>query len=252
MVEDTDEEDDDRRFDDDARQNAARMAADAALGGHLRAALLRSFDYDSAYQWRWLGMPIIQLPADVLALQEIIWRERPTLVIETGVARGGSVIFFASMMTLLGEGRVIGVERDLRPHNRARIADHPLGSRIALVDGSSTAPDSVARVRSLVTPRDRVMVVLDSNHSRDHVLDELRLYAPLVSPGQYLVVCDTIAEEIVPPPHRPRPWGPGNSPLTARDAFLAEHPEFAIDAAIDAKLLLTSNRGGYLKRRPEP
>jgi len=225
------------------------MAGDRDLRERADDVLLRSFAYDSAYQWRWLGMPMIQLPADIVVLQEIIWRTRPTVVVETGVARGGSLVFFASMMRLLGEGRAIGVEIEMRPHNRERLRDHPLSSAIDIVDGSSVDPATVAAVKERLRPDDRVMVVLDSAHSHAHVLAELRLYAPLVTPWQYLVVCDMIAESIVAPPRRPRPWGPGDSPSTARDVFLTECRDFLVDDAIDDKLLLTSNRGGYLLRR---
>jgi len=224
------------------------MAGDRDLRERADDVLVRSFAYDSAYQWRWLGMPMIQLPADIVILQEIIWRTRPTVVVETGVARGGSSVFFASMMRLLGEGRVIGVEIDLRPHNRERLRRHPLAPAIDIVDGSSVDPATVAAVKERLRPDDRVMVVLDSAHSHAHVSAELRLYAPLVTAGQYLVVCDTIAESVVAPPHRPRPWGPGDSPLTARDVFLSECRDFVVDDAVDDKLLLTSNRGGYLRR----
>ncbi|WP_162488540.1 cephalosporin hydroxylase family protein [Azospirillum lipoferum] len=240
--------DEDREFSREVRVQAAAMAADADFAARAHDILIRSFDYDSSYQWRWLGMPFIQLPPDVMALQEIIWNCRPTVIVETGVARGGSLIFYASMMRLLGGGRVVGVEVALRPENRKRLADHPFGADLEIIDGSSTDPEVVTRLQDRIAPDDRVMVVLDSNHSHDHVLAELRLYAPLVTPGQYLVVCDTIADHIVPPPRRPRPWGPGNSPLTARNAFLAECQDFAVDTEIDDKLVMTSNRGGYLRR----
>lgn len=204
--------------------------------------------YGFSYFWTWLGLPIIQSPIDVLVLQEVIWQTKPDLIIETGVARGGSIVFFASMLQLLGAGEVVGIDIDIRAHNRAAIEDHPFANRVRLLEGSSVDGEIVAEVAAMAQQRERVMVVLDSNHTHEHVLQELHAYAPMVTPGCYLVVADTIVESIPPQLHRPRPWGPGDSPATAVAEFLAANSEFAVDEDVDAKLLLTSNRGGYLRR----
>lgn len=231
------------------REIGAAMAADHDLR---RRALEVSIDadrYGYSYQWTWLGLPIIQMPPDVLALQEVIWADRPQLIIETGVARGGSVIFEASILQLLGEGRVCAIDIDIRSHNRDALEHHPLASRIDLIEGSSTDPAVLERVRGMAGAVDRVMVILDSDHTHEHVLAELRAYAPLVSRGQHLVVADTAIEDIPVQTHRVRSWGPGNSPKSALIEYVKGHPEFEVDEEIDNKLLLTSSPGGYLRRR---
>jgi cephalosporin hydroxylase len=188
------------------------------------------------------------MPTDIVVTQEVIWDARPEVIIETGVARGGSVILYASILQLLGAGTVIGVDVDVRPHNRETIDRHPLAHRIELVEGPSTSPATLERVRELVGDAERVMVVLDSDHTHEHVLAELRAYAPLVGVGQYLVVADTIVERIPVQEHRPRAWGPGNNPATAAAAFLAECDDFEVDHEVDGKLLVSSSPSGYLRR----
>ena len=179
-------------------------------------------------------------------MQEIIESTRPQLVIETGVARGGSMVLYASLLELLGEGTVVGIEIDIREHNRSALANHPLWRRIELIEGSSVDPAIIGRVREMADSVDRTMVVLDSDHSHDHVLSEFRAYGPLVTPGQYLVVADTAIEQPAQE-GRVRHWGPGNSPATALKTYLAETGRFVVDEIIDAKLLLTSSPGGYLR-----
>ncbi len=196
----------------------------------------------------WLGLPIIQMPEDIVALQEIIWTTKPTVVIETGVARGGSVIFLASMLRLTGEGRVIGIEIDLRPHNREAIFSHPLARTIEIIDGSSVAEETLHAVRARISPNDRVMVILDSNHTHEHVYNELKLYSQLVTTGQFLIVADTVIEDIPAQDHRPRAWGPGNNPSTALDSFMRETSAFVRDLYINGKLLISSSPRGYLRR----
>lgn len=241
--------DDRDAFETGKRMQAAAMAADAALGAKALEVVVEADRYGWSYQWTWLGLPIIQMPPDIVALQEVVWATRPQVVVELGVARGGSVILSCSLLELLGEGEVVAVDIDIRAHNRHAIETHPLGHRAHLVEGSSIEPSVIEEVRRRVAGAERVMVVLDSNHTHDHVLAELEAYAPLVTPGQFLVVADTIVEHIPAQEHRPRPWGPGNNPKTALDAFLAGHPEFELDAYLDAKLLMTSCPGGYLRRR---
>ena len=244
------EDEDDRvAFGELQRSHASALAADSALREASLETTRLSDVHGYSYVWNWLGVPIIQMPTDVMVMQEIIWRDRPQVVIETGVARGGSVVMYASILQLIGDGRVVGVDVDIRPHNRKSIEQHPMAHRIELVEGSSTDRGTVDRVRALVGDAARVMVVLDSNHTHDHVLEELRCYAPLVTRGQTLVVADTIVEQIPVQTHRARPWGPGNSPGSAVAVFLRENPSFAADPTINDKLVMSQSPGGYLRRR---
>jgi cephalosporin hydroxylase len=245
----TDTPDDHESFLAERRAAVQAMAADLPLRRQATEVFTAADRHDWSYQWNWLGLPMIQIPTDIVALQEIMWETKPDLVIETGIARGGSLVFFASMLQLLGEGRVIGIDVDVRAHNRRRIEGHPLAGRIEMIEGSSLDDQVVRAVRVAAEQARSVMVVLDSNHTHAHVLEELRSYAPLVTPGAYLVVSDTTLEDIPAQAHRPRPWGPGDNPRTAVDAYLAENPSFEVDDAMDAKLLLTSARRGYLRRR---
>jgi cephalosporin hydroxylase len=199
-----------------------------------------------SYVWRWLGLPIIQMPADVVVMQELIWENRPQVIVETGIARGGSVILYASVLELIGEGTVVSVDIDIRAHNRRAVESHPLSHRVQLIEGSSTDSTVVGEVAARVAGAERVMVVLDSNHTETHVLEELRGYGPMVTAGQYLVVADTVVEYL-PPQDRPRPWGPGNNPKTALDIYLAECDRFVVDDEVNGKLLMTSTPRGYLR-----
>lgn len=201
-----------------------------------------------SYFFDWLGLPIIQVPQDIVAIQEIIWKTKPDVIIETGVARGGSLILSASILHLLnGNGKVIGIDIDIRPHNRAAIEAHPLAFRIELLQGSSIASETADHVKKRIQPHDRVMVILDSNHTHKHVLKELELYAPFVTKDCYLVVLDTTIDDM-PDDHFPdRPWGPGNNPKTAVHEFLKTTNRFEIDECVHLKLLATSALDGYLK-----
>jgi cephalosporin hydroxylase len=184
-----------------------------------------------------------------MAIQEIVWRIRPDLIIETGVARGGSLIFYASLLELMGGDRtVVGVDVEIRPHNRSAIAGHPLSHRIQLIEGSSIDPEIISKVGDLASLRSCVLVVLDSNHTHEHVLAELRAYSRFVTHGSYVVVLDTIVEDMPKEFFPDRPWGPGNNPRTAARMFLAENPAFRVDADIENKLLITVAPGGYLQR----
>jgi cephalosporin hydroxylase len=240
--------DDRAEFEATKRTMATRMAADAGLAERAHELRAAADAHDWSYQWSWLGLPIIQMPPDVLVLQELIWEHRPQVVVETGVARGGSVILSSSILQLIGEGTVVAVDIDIRPHNREAIETHPLGHRVRLVEGSSTEAATFEQVVALVGDAERVMVVLDSNHTHDHVLDELRLYAPLVTPGQFLIVADTGLDDIPAVDHRRRPWGPGNSPRSALQAYLRETDGFVEDRFVNDKLLVTASAGGYLRR----
>lgn len=240
--------DDRAQFERDRRRMAAEMAQDADLRRKALGVVVESDRHGWSYQWNWLGLPIIQMPPDVIAVQEIIWQMRPQVIVETGVARGGSLILYASILQLIGEGRVIGIDIDIRPHNRDAIERHPLAHRIELIQGSSVDAKVLADVHARIPAGSRVMAILDSNHTHDHVLEELKLYAPLVTRDQFLIVADTVVEDIPAQTHRPRPWGPGDNPATAMQAFLATDKRFAPDPFVNAKLLLTSSPGGYLRR----
>lgn len=197
----------------------------------------------------WLGRPLIQLPMDAMAVQEIIWSVKPDLVIETGVAHGGSLILSASMLELLGHGEVVGVDIEIRQHNRAAIESHPLAHRISLIEGSSTALDVVAQVRDHAAGKHKILVCLDSNHTHEHVLAELNAYADLVSVGSYCIVFDTFVEDMPDDYVWPdRPWGKGNNPKTAVWAWMKSHPEFEIDRSVEDRLLITSAPDGFLIR----
>ena len=175
-----------------------------------------------------MGRPIIQLPEDMIRIQEVIWRLRPDVVIETGVAHGGSLVFYAGIFAAMGKGRVIGIDIEIRPHNRAEIEAHPMASRIMLVEGSSIAPATVETVRAAIEPDDTVLVILDSNHSQAHVEAELEHYAPLVSAGSFIVACDGIMAQVAGAPRTGADWG-WNNPLSAIDTFLERHPEFTME-----------------------
>lgn len=203
-----------------------------------------------SYNFKWMGRPIIQYPQDMIAMQEIIWDLQPDLIIETGIAHGGSLIYYASLLELIGKGTVLGIDIDIREHNRNEIEKHAMFKRIKMIQGSAVDENIVAQVAAEAKGKEKVLVVLDSNHTHEHVLDELRFYAPLVTPGSYIVVFDTIVENLPDNyiPGMSRPWGIGNNPMTAVDAFLGENDQFEIDEAIDNKIQISVAPRGYLKR----
>lgn len=229
-----------------------------------------------SYNFNWQGRPIIQYPQDMVAMQELIWSIKPDLIIETGIAHGGSLIFSASMLALLdiadaieagekidprlSKRRVLGIDIDIRSHNRAAIEAHPMASRIQMIQGSSVAPEIVNQVRTIAANYSRVLVCLDSNHTHDHVLDELKAYAPLVSRGSYCVVFDTVVEDMPKEMFPDRQWGPGNNPKTAVFEYMkilenkrikaadGQVLVLEIDKSIDHKLLISVAPDGYLKR----
>lgn len=240
--------DDRKAFLDERRARLGSMPANGDLQEKARAFYFASGVAKYSYNFDWLGLPIIQYPQDIVAMQEIVWRVKPDLVIETGVARGGSIIFYASMMKLLGNGgRVVGVDIDIRPHNRDSIESHPLAGCVSLIEGSSIAPETVARVAEYVKSAKRPLVVLDSHHTHDHVLKELEMYSPFVKAGSYVVVFDTGVELLPPELIVDRPWAPGNNPMTAVREFMRGNDRFEIDREIDAKLLVSVAPEGYLK-----
>lgn len=217
-----------------------------------------------SYHFEWLGRPIIQYPQDMAAMQELMWTIKPDLIIETGIAHGGSLIFSASMLAMLdmceaiesGEKldpkvsrrKVLGVDIDIRAHNRAAIEAHPMASRIQMIQGSSIAPEIIEQVRAVAANYSRILVILDSNHTHDHVLAELQAYAPLASKESYCIVFDTVVEDMPKEMFPDRPWGPGDNPKTAVWEYLKTHPEFQIDKEMQNKLMITVAPDGYLKR----
>ena len=207
-----------------------------------------------SYHFEWLGRPIIQYPQDILAMQELIWRIQPNLIIETGIAHGGSLIFSASMLELNAacggpqDAELLGVDIDIRAHNLVAIEAHPMFKRISMIQGSSIAPETIVQVKAKAAGKQRVLVCLDSNHTHDHVRAELEAYAPLTTTGSYCVVFDTIIEDMPADMFSDRPWGPGNSPKTAVWEYLKAHSEFEIDKQIVHKLLISVAPDGYLKR----
>jgi cephalosporin hydroxylase len=240
--------DDSEEFERRNREFVGRMAADEGLRGRTREWLASATRYEYSYHFTWLGRPIIQFPQDIVATQEIIWRVRPDLIVETGIARGGSLIFSASMLELLGgDGLVVGVDVDIREHNRVEIERHPLAGRIKMVQGSSVDESVVRRVAEHAEGRRMVLVMLDSNHTHEHVLGELELYSPLVTKGSYLVVFDTGIEDMPEDSFPDRPWGKGNNPKTAVWEFLQRNDRFEIDRELEARLLYTVAPDGYLK-----
>lgn len=234
-------------FDEEKRQNIAALGRDKDLR-RLGFELMRdTAKYKYTYNFNWLGIPFIQFPQDLVALQEIIWTTRPELIIETGIALGGGLVFYASMIEIAGgDGRVLGIDIDIRAHNRRRIEAHPMSRRISMLQGSSTDPEIVRQATQMAAGK-RTMVVLDSNHTHEHVLGELRLYSPLVRAGNYLVVLDTTIEDQPAGFFRDRPWDKGNNPKTAVWEFLRGNDRFVIDKDIESKLLLTVALDGYLR-----
>tara|TARA_B100000989_G_scaffold297534_1_gene283566 strand:- start:2510 stop:3280 length:771 start_codon:yes stop_codon:yes gene_type:complete len=226
--------------------------------------ITKTYNYKYSYHFNSLGRPIIQYPQDMVAVQEIIWETKPDLIIETGIAHGGSLIMSASMLALLdmceaidldesfnpkqSNRKVLAVDIDIRSHNKAAIETHPMSSRIQMIQGSSISTEIIDHVKLEASKYNKVMVCLDSNHTHDHVLAELEAYAALTSVGSYCVVFDTNLEDMPKEMFNNRPWEPGNNPKTAVREFLKMHSEFEIDKSIQDKLLITVAPDGYLKR----
>lgn len=244
----------DEQFASARAQNIAGMGTDNDLKSSSRRWQVAAAQHNYIYNFSWLGRPIIQLPQDVFAMQELIWSIQPDLIIETGIAHGGSLIFSASMLELNAacggpaDAEVLGVDIDIRAHNREAIEAHPMFKRISMIQGSSIAPEVIQQVRDRAAGKQSVLVCLDSNHTHGHVLAELEAYAPLTSVGSYCVVFDTAIEEVPAQMSADRPWGPGNNPKTAVWEFLKTTDRFEIDEEISNKLLITVAPDGYLRR----
>lgn len=254
-------------------ENIKRQSVDKQLRAKSLKWLEEIGAYNYTYNFSWLGRPIIQLPQDMVAMQELIWSIKPDMIIETGIAHGGSLIFHASMLALLdycdmrkhgshkiADREVVGIDIDIRSHNRAKIEDHPLYDKITLIEGSSIESSTSHQVRELAKGKKKVLVCLDSNHTHDHVLEELKIYAPMVSKGSYCVVFDTLIEDLDDENFIDRPWGRGNNSKTALHAYLkmlndndcrgleGEKLNFLVNQDIENKLLLTACPSGYLQR----
>lgn len=238
----------DETFEREKRENIGRMGGARDLQDLALRFMRDSSAYKYTYNFNWMGLPIIQFPQDILAMQEIIWDVKPDLIVETGIARGGSLVFYASMLELIGGGgRVLGVDIDIRPHNRAAIEGHPMSRRIHMIQGSSTDDSTAEQVYAFARESSRVLVSLDSNHTHDHVLRELELYSPLVKAGSYLVVFDTTIEDQPEDFQHGGRWDKRNNPKTAVREFLKTNDRFVVDRAVEDKLLITVSREGYLK-----
>lgn len=236
------------RFEQDKLENIKRLGEQDSLKQRSIEWMEAVSRYKYSYHFSWMGRPIIQFPQDVMAMQELIWQVRPDLIVETGIAHGGSLIFYASMLELIGKGEILGVDIDIREHNRMEIERHPMARRIRMIQGSSIAPEVRDRIYAAAEGKETVMVILDSNHTHEHVLKELELYARLVTLNSYLVVFDTIVEDLPEDFFQDRPWGKGNNPKTAVWEFLKNNEQFVIDETIHNKLLITVAPDGYLKR----
>lgn len=218
----------------------------------LKAATLQ-FNIESikaqySYNFSWMGRPIIQYPQDMIAMQELIWDIKPDLIIETGIAHGGSLIYYASILELIGKGEILGIDIDIREHNKKAIEEHPMFKRISMIQGSATDPAVIEKVKEKAKDKKTVIVSLDSNHTHEHVLEELKLYHGFVTKNSYLVVFDTIVEDLPKGLYDNRPWDIDNNPKTAVWEFLKTNKDFEVDYSIDNKLQISVAPEGYLKR----
>lgn len=252
------------QFEDERAERLAAYKDDAAFQALSRQWLQTSMEKKYVYNFDWMGRPIIQYPQDMVGMQELVWSVRPDLIIETGIAHGGSLVLSASLLALLdmsdaiesgqsfdpreSKRRVLGVDIDIRDHNRKAIESHPMSSRIEMIQGSAVDPVVVDQVRSIAKNYKRVMVCLDSMHTHDHVLGELNAYAPLVSLGSYCVVFDSFVDDMPKGFFADRPWDVGNNPKTALHEWLKSNDDFEIDRTIEAKLMVTVTADGFLKR----
>lgn len=229
-------------------ESASQMSADETLQAKALEVLVEADRHRWIHQGQWMGEPLLNLPQDMFAIQDIIWRTRPEFVIEVGVAWGGGMLFEATLLDILGGKKVLGIDIFIPPDLRQRLSSHGrLSERLILIEGSSTDPKTLERVREVLCGSRKVLVILDSYHSHAHVLSELRSYEPFVGEGQYLICGDTVVERIPPQLHRTRLWGPGNNPATAVKEFLSENKRFVVDHSIDERLLFSCHPGGYLK-----
>lgn len=236
------------KFRKEVRENISAQGKDLPLKKAAEAFMIASIRSRYSYNFTWLGRPIIQYPQDIIAIQEIIYQVQPDLIIETGIAHGGSLIFHASICELIGKGEVLGIDIDIREHNKAEVLNHRMSKRITMIQGSSVAPEIVKQVAEKVKGKESVLVILDSNHTHDHVLEEIKCYSPFVTKESYLLVFDTVVENLPGDIYNNRPWGVGDNPKTAVGEFLKGNNNFVIDTSIDDRLLISVAPGGFLKR----
>jgi cephalosporin hydroxylase len=253
-----------QQFNNQRLQQIASYSADTVFSEKSLEWVEASMRRRYVYNFDWLGRPIIQYPQDIVALQELIWSTRPDLIIETGIAHGGSLVLSASMLAMLdmcdaiesnqifnprnSKRKVLGVDIDIRAHNLQAIEDHPMSSRIQMIQGSSIASEVIEQVKKIASGYQKILVCLDSNHTHDHVIAELQAYAPLVSKNSYCIVFDTFVEDVPDDVFSDRPWSPGNNPKTAVREYIKAHAEFEIDHSISNKLMITVAPEGFLRR----
>lgn len=235
------------QFDIEKQQNIKKAHKNPDVNSAALKFITKSDRFNYAYNWTWLDIPIIQMPEDIIIVQEIIWETKPDIIIETGIAWGGSVVLYASILELIGKGEVLAVDKVLPQRNIDAIMKYKFSGRIKLFEGSSVDMELVKSIRNVIKQSDKVMVLLDSNHTHEHVYNELNIWSALVTPGQYLVVSDTIIQEIPPQTHRPRLWGKGNNPMTALNQFLSENLRFTRDNCYNYKAINSFTRNGYLR-----
>jgi cephalosporin hydroxylase len=236
------------QFKEEKVKNIQNQAADPNSWRTAHEFMVTVNAHQYSYNFTWMGRPIIQYPQDMIAMQELIWEIKPDLIIETGIAHGGSLIYYASILELIGKGEVLGIDIDIREHNRQAIEEHPMFKRIKMLQGSSTDPKILEQVKEFARGNQTILVTLDSNHTHDHVLQELNLYSPFVTTGSYLVVFDTIIEHFPEGSSQNRPWDKGNNAKTAVWEFLKGNDSFEIDKNIDNKILISVAPDGYLKK----
>jgi len=236
------------KFELDKKENISNLAKNKKVKETAINFIADSAINKYTYNFQWLGRPIIQYPQDIVAMQEIIWEIKPDLIIETGIAHGGSLILYASILELIGKGEVLGIDIDIREHNKIEIEKHLMYKRISMIQGSSVSKEIIEQVKQKADGKKSVMVILDSNHTHDHVLMELELYSPFVTRDNYLIVFDTIVEDMPDELFKNRPWGKGDNPKTAVWEFLKKNDNFEVQKSIENKLLITVAPDGYLKR----
>lgn len=237
-----------KQFEEEREKRIKNFSKDEKFKKYSFQWLKESFIKKYIYNFEWLGRPIIQYPQDMWAMQEIIWKVKPDLIIETGIAHGGSLIFYASILEIIKKGAVLGIDIDIRSHNKKAIQNHPLYKRIKMIEGSSTEPKIIEKVKGIVKNKKSILVCLDSNHTYDHVSKEIEYYSGFVTKNSYLVVFDTFIEDLPQNYFQDKSWGKDNNPKTAVYKFLKNNRNFVIDREIENKLLITAAPGGYLKR----
>ena len=236
-------------FKNETKKSIRKQALNKDLNKAADTFMLESVKSRYSYNFSWMGRPIIAYPQDMIAMQELIWEIKPDLIIETGVAHGGSIIYYASLLELIGKnGLVVGIDIDIRKHNRKEIEKSSVSKRIVLIEGSSLEDKVIKQVEKIVKKHKTILVCLDSNHTENHVLKELKIYGKYVSKGSYCVVFDTRIEDLSPDMIIDRPWSIGNNPKTAVKKFLKNNNSFIIDKKVDHKLLISVAPDGYLKR----